>query len=57
MPRNPLGNSEVATLVNSPWIWALGREYEGKEEKFGLLPLSPTLEVVQGIYWTYKIKL
>ena len=43
MPRNPLGNSEVATKVNLPWIWALGREYEGERGKIWAFAPKPNL--------------
>ena len=61
MHGDMLGNNEVASKQSTlPFLLECGpwaENMKGKEEKFGLLPPSPTLEVVQGIYWTYKIKL
>ena len=57
MPRNPLDNSEVATKVNLPWIWALGREYEGERGKIWAFAPKPNIRGSLGAYWPYKIKL
>jgi len=45
VPRNPLDNSEVATKVNLPCIWALGREWWGKKKVFGLFAPKPNISV------------